>query len=97
MVWRVQNRGILLFIVDGFMTEQATDLPHIFKKSCMTYRSGTNERSKAQLCFSVCPYKLDKPFTVWSNSSGGASECNILNASPAGLTHSGFVKLRPEY
>lgn len=74
----MQNKGILLFIVDEFVTAQATGLPHIFRKSCMTQRSGTNELSKAQLCFSVCPYKLDKPFTVRSNSSGGASDCNIL-------------------
>lgn len=77
----MQNTGIRLFTVDRFVTAQATELPPIFKKSCMTQRNGTNELSKAGLRFSACSYKLDKPFTVGSHSPGGASDYNILNAS----------------
>lgn len=83
----MQNTGILLFIVDEFVTTQATVLPHIFKKSCMTQSSGTNELFKAQLCFSACPYKLDKAFPVRSHSFGGAGDCNILNASQTEPEH----------
>lgn len=60
----MQNTGIVLFIGDGFVTAQATELPHIFKKSSMTQRSGTNELSKAQLCFSACPTNWTSPLLL---------------------------------
>ena len=69
----VKYRHFVIYKMDGFVITQATELSHIFKKSCMTQRNRTKELCKTQLCFSACSYKLDKPFTAGSHTSGGCS------------------------
>jgi hypothetical protein len=67
------------------MVLQAIELSHIFKESYMVQRSGTNELSKAQLYFPACSYKLDKPFTARSHSSGSTNDRSIFKSLRTGL------------
>lgn len=94
----MQNTGIFLLIVDGFVTAGATEPPHIFKSLASLKGLERMNCPKLSCAFQLVHTNWKSPLLL-ETMPGGAGDCSILNASQTGrkFLQSGYVKSCPEY